>query len=493
MVRGLRLGRYVAIAAIAGCLVMLVGPAPAAAPRFVVGFDDDLAKQPGTPVAPALRQLGATAERITLQWSPGVTTLSSADSAGLDRAVAASSGLRLLLTVYGTSGTAAPVSSTARSQYCAYVSAALRHSPQIRDVVIWNEPNKSQFWSPQLGSGTAPAAPAAYETLLATCYDVLHGSFPTINVLGLALAHNGNDNASGTSPGAFIRNLGTAYRASGRRARLLDTIAYHPYPATNAERPWLQHIGSTTIGEGDWNKLMYNLWQAFNGTAQPIPGTAGVSIWYSEWGVQSAIPAAKAPLYSGTENVPVVPEQAGGDPVSPPPPATSPAPDQATQVLDAVELAACQPSVTAFFNFLIADEPTLAGWQSAPLYVDRSAKASYPAFAQAISAASSGTLDCSKLKGGRPSSDYLPPATPANLTGTVAGTPPIVTLQWQPATDNASPISYRVYRGSSLVTTVTTTSWSGTIAAGSSATYSVRGIDSAGNLGNASNTVTLSG
>ena len=270
--RGLRLGRYVAIAAIAGCLVMLVGPAPAAAPRFVVGFDDDLAKQPGTPVAPALRQLGATAERITLQWSPGVTTLSSADSAGLDRAVAASSGLRLLLTVYGTSGTAAPVSSTARSQYCAYVSSALRHSPQIRDVVIWNEPNKSQFWSPQLGSGTAPAAPAAYETLLATCYDVLHGSFPTINVLGLALAHNGNDNASGTSPGAFIRNLGTAYRASGRRARLLDTIAYHPYPATNAERPWLQHIGSTTIGEGDWNKLMYNLWQAFNGTAQPIPG-----------------------------------------------------------------------------------------------------------------------------------------------------------------------------------------------------------------------------
>ncbi len=457
-----------------------VGVAPGAtssATGFFVGFDDDLAKQVGTPATGPMRALGAGAVRVTLQWSPGETTLTQGDATGLDRAVAASSGLRVLLTVYGSSGAAAPVTATERSQYCGYVASALRRESAIRSVIIWNEPNKNQFWSPQVASGTTPAAPAAYEALLAACYDTLHASFAGVNVLAFALAHNGSDDSGSTSPGAFIRNVGTAYRASGRRTRIFDTVAYHPYPVTSSERPWLQHIGSTTIGEGDWNKLMYNLWQAFNGTAQPIPGQGGVAIWYSEWGVQSAIPAAKASLYTGTENVAVVPEVGGN-------------PDQATQFTDALDLAACQPYVTAFFNFLIADEPTLTGWQSGPLYVDRTPKASYSAFANAISAASRGSVDCSTLKGGVPSSDYLPPSTPAALTGSVGSSPRVVTLSWQPATDNASSISYRVYRGSSVIATTTATTWSGAAPTGTY-TYTVRAIDSAGNLGSASNAVSL--
>ncbi|HZP72179.1 MAG TPA: hypothetical protein VFA97_02260 [Gaiellaceae bacterium] len=452
-----------------------VGAAPGATPGFFVGFDDDLAKQVGSQATGPMRQLGARAVRVTLQWSPGETALTSGDAAGLDRAVGAASGLRVLLTVYGTSGAAAPVTATERSQYCSYVSSALARESAIRDVIVWNEPNKNQFWSPQIASGSTPAAPAAYEALLATCYDTLHKAFPSVDVLGFALAHTGSDNASSTSPGAFIRGVGTAYRASGRGARILDTVAYHPYPLTSSEPPGQQHIGSTTIGEGDWNKLMYNLWQAFNGTAQPIPGQSDVTIWYSEWGVQSAIPAAKASLYTGTENVPVVSEA-----------------DQAAQVTNAIDLAACQPYVHAFFNFLIADEPSLTGWQSAPLYVDRTPKSSYGAFASAISAATQGSVNCSALPGGTPSSDYLPPSTPASLTGSVAGSPPVVTLRWQPATDNASPVSYRVYRGSALVATTTATTWSATVAAHTTATYTVRAIDSAGNLGNASNAVTVS-
>ena len=439
-----------------------------------------------------MRQLGAGGLRLTLQWAPGTSSLGSADAAALDRAVAASSGLRVVLSVYGTSGAAAPVTPTARSQYCSFVSSALRRYPAIRNVVIWNEPNKSQFWSPQLASGTTPAAPAAYEALLAQCYDVLHGAFSTVNVLGLALAHNGNDNASGTSPGAFIRNLGTAYRGTGRRGRILDMVAYHPYPISSSERPWLQHIGSTTIAEGDWNKLMYNLWLAFNGTAQPLPGAGGVSIWYTEWGVQTAIPAAKSSLYSGAENVEVVPDWAGGEPISPPPPATSAAPDQGTQILDAVALAACQPYVGAFFNFLVADEPILSGWQSGPLFADRTAKASSALFQQAFSKAAGGTVDCSALKGGIPSADFMPPATPGNLTGSATGTPPVVTLSWSAATDDASSVSYRVYRGTSLVATTTATTWSGPAVRGATSAYSVRAIDAAGNLGNASNTVSIS-
>ena len=114
-----------------------------------------------------------------------------------------------------------------------------------------------------------------------------------MNIVGLALSHDGNDTTSATSPGAFIRNVGVAYRASGRTARLFDTVGYHPYPVNSAERPWAKHVGSTMIGEGDWNKLMYNLWLAFDGTGQPLPGSGGVSIWYTELGFQTTVPGRR--------------------------------------------------------------------------------------------------------------------------------------------------------------------------------------------------------
>jgi hypothetical protein len=477
------LQRAVVASVVVGVVTALTSAAASGSTSgFLVGFDDDLAKQVGSPATTPMRQLGAGAVRVTLQWVPGSTTLTTADITGLNTAVSAATKLRIVLSVYGSTATAAPVTATARSQYCSYVASALRRYAAIRDVVIWNEPNKVQFWSPQAG------APAAYEALLATCYDALHASFASVNVLGLALSHAGNDNSSSTSPGAFIRGVGTAYRASAHTKRILDTVAFHPYPVTSSERPWLQHIGSTTIGEGDWNKLMYNLWQAFNATAQPLPGQANVRIWYTEWGVQTAIPAAKASLYSGTENVAVLPETSAGDPTPPPP--GSPAPDAATQFNDAVSLAACQPHVAAFFNFLVADEARLSGWQSGPLYTDRTAKTLYGSYQQTIAAASAAAVDCTKLKGGTPSPDYLPPTAPSNLTAAVS--PPNVTLSWNASTDDASAISYRIYRGAAFIATTTATTWTGTSPSGASV-YTVRAIDAAGNLGNASNSVTVTG
>jgi len=69
----------------------------------------------------------------------------------------------------------------------------------------------------------------------------------------------------------------------------MDTVAYHPYGTDAAERPWRKHIGSKTIAEGDWNKLMYNLFLAFNSTGQKIPGQDSVRIWYAESGFQTAV------------------------------------------------------------------------------------------------------------------------------------------------------------------------------------------------------------
>lgn len=161
--------------------------------------------------------LGGRAFRLTTLWSPERTTLTTTERAKLDRATTAATGQRLLLAVYADAGSKAPQVASAREAYCGYVRSILSAYPSIRDVVIWNEPNKNLFWSPQATAG------ARYEELLARCYDVLHTAFPTVNVIGLALSSTGNDDAGSTSPGEFIRDVGDAYRASQRSGRLLDT------------------------------------------------------------------------------------------------------------------------------------------------------------------------------------------------------------------------------------------------------------------------------
>ena len=442
---------------------------------FLAGFAD-VAPEFTLGAGTAIAQLGAGAVRFTLQWSPGTTTFTGAQKTALDAGIANVGSLRVVLAVYGATASAAPVTQAARTEYCSFVADVLRQEPRVRDVVIWNEPNKAQFWSPQAG------APAAYAALLASCYDALH-AYAGVDVLGLALSHSGNDDSSSTSPGAFIRGVGDAYRASGRTTRILDTVAFHPYPSTNAERPWKRHVASKTIAQGDWNKLMYNLWLAFAGTSQPIPGSGGVAIWYTEDGFQSTVPPAQAGQYSGAENVPTLPEDAGGDTVASPS-EDSPAPDQATQIRDALALARCQPYVAAFFNFLAVDEQPLAGWQSGPLYPDGTHKASYPAFAAALATAS---LDCSALKGGTPSADFLPPSAPASLTATAVATPLRVDLQWPAASDDgAGAITYWVYRDGARVATTTATAWSDpSVASRRTYAYAVRAIDAASNLGDA--------
>ena len=57
-----------------------------------------------------------------------------------------------------------------------------------------------------------------------------------------------------------------------------------------------------------------------------------------------------------------------------------PAPDQATQLADAIRIAACQPAVGAFFNFHLADEAGLGGWQSGLAWADWTPKPSLGTF-----------------------------------------------------------------------------------------------------------------
>jgi Ca2+-binding RTX toxin-like protein len=161
-------------------------------------------------------------------------------------------------------------------------------------------------------------------------------------------------------------------------------------------------------------------------------------------------------------------------------------------VRDSIRLAACQPYVGAYFNFLLFDEPRLAGWQSGAFWADRTPKDSLPAFRDAISDANAARVDCGALKGGRPSPDFMPPSIPADLAAVSSEAPLGVELTWSASSDELSSISYRVYRNGVQVGTASGTAWTDNdFAASTTYTYTVRALDSAGNLGGASTAVTV--
>jgi hypothetical protein len=403
------------------CAVLVCALAPARAhaqPGLLLGVTDDAFKwaQRPAPLQQAMAQLGLGAVRLTQSWAPGQTRISAGDAAPLARGVANARGLRVVLSVYGTAS-AAPQTDQARAQYCAYVRSILQRFPQIHDVVIWNEVNSSRFWSPQLDTTGEAAAPAQYEALLAACYGPLQTVRPGVDVIA-TVAPRGNDDpqshgALGIPPADFVRAMGAAYRASGRPVKIFDTFALNVYGLTSAERPWRTHDHAVDLSEGDYPRLLSALSDAFAGTGQPRPGVGGVSVWYLEDGFQTTIDPAKTSLYTGTENdrsaLPAVAAHADtGSPA-----ASSAAPDQATQLADAIRLAYCQPGVGAFFNFLLADEPGLAAWQSGVLWADWTPKPSFDALAQVVAQVRAGQVDCSAVPG----------APPAPATGSPGGTP----------------------------------------------------------------------
>ncbi|MCF6474381.1 chitinase [Nonomuraea sp. MG754425] len=87
-------------------------------------------------------------------------------------------------------------------------------------------------------------------------------------------------------------------------------------------------------------------------------------------------------------------------------------------------------------------------------------------------------------------SDTTAPSVPGNLRSTGV-TSSSVSLAWNASTDNVGVTGYNVYRGGTLVTTATGTSYTDTgRAASTSYTYTVRARDAAGNLSGVSNSVT---
>jgi hypothetical protein len=470
-----------------------------AGPNFFVGVDED---GPATLTATDafVDDLGVKGLRVPVYWWRGQTALAGWQVQELDEAVRATpAGGRIMLAVLGATNEA-PLDDASRDQYCSFAKDILGRYTTINDIVIWNEPNLTTFWSPQFNADGTSASPRAYFELLSHCYDVLHAARPGVNVIAPATSPRGNDNPNAVSnishsPLRFIRLMGEAYKASGRTHRVLDTVAQHVYGSTPGERPWRKHTGNQ-ISQGDWDRLMHAYNVGFQGTAQAIPGECVpggcVWIWYTEAGYQTRVDEARTSGYSGTETVAAIPDYAGGEPESPAPLSTSIAPDQWTQIRDGVRLAFCQPYVQSFWNYLLVDHSPLNHWQSGFLWADRTPKDSYPAFKQVIAETQAQAYDCATLKGGPPPApDATPPAAPTELQATAGDGR--VSLDWPDASE-VDVMAYEVYRAAAPggpYTSVGATAMSSYVdtglANGTPGYYVVGAVDTVENAGPLSN------
>ena len=349
------------VLAAALCALALVPSSAAAAPGLLLGVDDDSLKWYAhtSSLLSIYDGLGLDAVRVTFDWSPGQSFPVGTERTELQRVGGAARRTRIVIAVTGPAAQP-PLDTAARASYCGFIANVLRRYPAIQDVAIWTEPNSTTFWRPQKG------AAAAYEALLAACWDTLHAVSPAVNVIATSAPHAG--------PKRWYEDLGKAYRSSLRAQRIFDTVGHNAYPESSSEAPAAKHKKGS-IDQGDLDRLLAALRKGFDKTAQPVPGEDGVTVWYLEDGFQT-IPGRS--VYTGveTDRSPVSEER------------------QADQLRAAVELAYCQPAVGAFFNFELRDEPSLGGWQSGLLRPDWSAKPAFTSYVDAIRAAGAGSIRC---------------------------------------------------------------------------------------------------
>jgi hypothetical protein len=350
----------------------------AGGPAMMVGAAEDVAKQQDAAFAKAemdkARLAGLDSLRLTQTWTKGQTKLGPNDQIILGNAVVAAqfTGLRVVLSLYPFGSSVTPLSDEDRADFAAFVVDVANRYPLVHDFIIGNEPNLNRFWLPQFNPDGTDAAAPAYEQLLATAYDALKALRPHSTIYGGALAPRGvdkpNTGRDTHSPTAFLADLGTAYRASGRQVPIMDAFAFHPYPETSATGPALQHPNGTSIGIADYPKLVSLLGTAVDGSAQH---GSTLPILYDEFGIETQLPDTKSALYTGVE------------------PATTKPVDEATQAAmytQAMQMTFCQPNVLGLLLFHVQDEPTLPAWQSGLFYADGVAKSSLPAVRSAAGA-----------------------------------------------------------------------------------------------------------
>jgi hypothetical protein len=377
-------------------LAALVAVGAASADPLRYGLADDWPKfHPcGDVWWTATKDIGYQDLRITVQWNGPGSPIPAPDGIKLAVDCALLTGVRPIAAIYPAKPSLIGSDPGAQAAFAGYVAQVAQAYPGIQNFIVGNEPNVNRFWQPQY-SGGQDAAGRDYEHTLAQAYDALKRVRPDGIVWGPAVSSRGNDNANAASnpshsPVWFIKDMGDAYRASGRSTPIFDEFNMHPYPPIQDTDPFTKPFQWPQAGAANLDRVKQALWDAFNGTAQPIPaeqaggrttqsakttrfGNQGLPMNLDEVGEQTDVmtsPHAGA-YTSPPENVQPISEQ-----------------QQSQAYTDLMEIAACDPDVKSLLFFPLIDEMQVSsGFQSGQIYADLAHKASYDGVKSKIAAA----------------------------------------------------------------------------------------------------------
>jgi hypothetical protein len=346
----------------------------------VVGAVEDEAKFAPTDAAASVhmaraRDAGFRAIAFSAFWRPPLRELPKVERDALRRAARAAVAASITPIVdVAQFGGDTPLTDAEREEFASFAASVPRLVPQVEHVVVGNEPNTNLFWRPQFDASGGDVAAQAYERLLARSYDAIKAFAPNVEVIGGGLAPRGADRPHGKrpthSPTAFIRDLGAAYRASGRSLPLMDAFSIHVYGESSHVPPTHPHPFGSTIGIADYDRLVRLLREALGRTTPVV---------YGEYGVNTTIPPGEEAVYTGSQVDSKHPVDAS---------------TQARFYSQAIALAACQPLVEMLLFFHVTDEPQLEHFQTGMYYADRAPKPGLDQVAQTADAAAAGTVPC---------------------------------------------------------------------------------------------------
>ena len=375
-------------------LASLATAAPAAA-DLTVGVADDggrLADDGGFWFLEQMRDSGLQENRVTIHWDPDrPTTIEDKEKLDPYLANAQSAGIRVMLLISPSRARALTSSANARADFVRFTAQVARTYPHVKEIGVGNEPNQPRFWQPQFSSSGRSLACGAYERVLAQAYDALKAVDTSITVVGVSLSPRGNDNPlasvnSSTSPVRCIRELGIAYRASGRQKPIMDELAFHPHPNSYADGfrvgyRW-PNAGTSNLG-----RIKQAVWDAFNGTAQPTFAEAGKPVFkaalpplrvrLNEVGWQVGIPSSSLDAYYGRESVARLADERS----------------QADIYASLIPYFACDSSVRSMLYYGLVDEPDLDRWQAGLIRADGTRR---PSFTSVTTALERGLARCSR-------------------------------------------------------------------------------------------------
>lgn len=391
------------LAAVIGVLACALA-AGSAVPAAEFGANDDTARYQadgGDSFYAAMAGLGLHQSVIGVRWQPSDPfTIPFAEQLDGVVDVATEHGIRVVLALYPYPPRELEVGFASPPAFASWAAAVVRRYPQVRQVIVGNEPNQPAFWRPQFSRRDRRNVSAAtFGAYLAAAYDALKGVDPQLQVIGVGLSPRGNDRPKArsnvsTSPVRFLAALGRWYRASGRTRPLMDGFSFHPYPA-RATDPLNRGYEWPNAGFVDLPRVKQALWDAFAGTSQPTT-VDGMKLYLDEVGWQ--VDTSFLDGYVNLENVPVT--------------------DEITQALiysELVRRSQCDPDIAEVNVFGFYDDGNRLGFQAGLYRVDGTPRPSAEAVRLAILA---GSASCAPGAPWQPETGVLGAVPPRIAAGT---------------------------------------------------------------------------